>query len=116
MSIEPLYCDIVKNPLQREFDALISSMTLHHIEDLHAFFTSIYGAICEDGFIAIADLEKEDGSFHSDNTGVFHFGFEPEELVTIVLACGFKNVTCTNINSISKPQKDFGIFLLSATK
>ena len=27
---------------------------------------------------AIADLDSEDGSFHSDNTGVYHYGFKRE--------------------------------------
>lgn len=37
-SIEVLHQDILQNPLTQEFDALISSMTLHHIEDLELFF------------------------------------------------------------------------------
>lgn len=114
--IEPLLQDIIQTPLQKSFDALISSMTLHHIEDLELFFSTIYKNIKKDGFIAIADLEEEDGSFHSDNNGVFHFGFTQEQLVAIVQKCGFKNVTFENINTINKPQRDFGVFLLTASK
>ncbi len=116
LSIEAIEQDIVKKPLTLVFDAIVSSMTLHHVEDLEAFFTSIYKNLHEGAFIAIADLEKEDGSFHSDNTGVYHFGFKEEELCKIVQSCGFKNVVFENITTIEKPKKEFGIFLLSATK
>lgn len=116
LSIESYCQDIIKNPLNKTFDGLVSSMTLHHIEDLKAFFETIYKNINEDGFIAIADLEIEDGTFHSDNTGVFHFGFDENELCKVVLEVGFKDVEFININTINKPEKDFGIFLLTAKR
>jgi len=111
------YCqDIVKNPIDKIFDGLVSSMTLHHIENLKDFFTTIYKNIKSGGFIAIADLESEDGTFHSDNAGVFHFGFDGERLKEIVSSCGFLHVEIQNINTINKPHQDFGIFLLTAKK
>jgi len=114
LHIEPICQDIVKNPLKQTFDGIVSSMTLHHVEDLENFFTSIAKNLSQDGFIAIADLESEDGTFHSDNEGVFHFGFSEEELSALVQRCGFKDVAIENINTIEKPHKDFGVFLLTA--
>jgi len=116
LSIEPINRDIVKEPLSQTFDGLVSSMTLHHVADLKDFFNVIYKNIRSNGFIAIADLETEDGTFHSDNAGVFHFGFEREELCKVVESCGFKDVKFENINTINKPHRDFGVFLLTATK
>ena len=116
LHVEGIVQDIVKNPLDKTFDGLVSSMTLHHTQDLKLFFQTIYKNLKNGGFIAIADLEKEDGSFHSDNTGVFHFGFDIKELKDIVLSCGFKKVKIQNINTITKPHREFGIFLLTATK
>lgn len=111
------YCqDIIKTPIERTFDGLVSSMTLHHVEDLQAFFQTIYKNINKNGFIAIADLETEDGTFHSDNAGVFHFGFDEDNLCEIVKNAGFEDVRFENINTINKPKKNFGIFLLTATK
>ena len=114
--IEPCNQDIVQTPLEKEFHGVISSMTLHHVEDLELFFKRIYENLKNDGFIALADLEKEDGTFHSDNTGVFHFGFEEQELLQVVKNVGFKNISIENINTIEKPSRDFGVFLLTATK
>jgi len=116
LNIEAINQNIVQKPLTQIFDGLVSSMTLHHVEDLKDFFDVIYTNINDNGFIAIADLETEDGTFHSDNTGVFHFGFEASELCKVVEDCGFKDVKFENINTINKPHRDFGVFLLTATK
>ena len=114
--IEARNIDIIQNPIQEKFDGVISSMTLHHVEDLKLFFQTIYKNIHTNGFIAIADLETEDGTFHSDNTGVFHFGFNQNALYNIVRNAGFTDVKFENINTINKPHKDFGVFLLTAKK
>nr|WP_321268518.1 class I SAM-dependent methyltransferase [uncultured Sulfurimonas sp.] len=116
LSIDTFCQDIIKSPLEKKFNGLVSSMTLHHVEDLKAFFETIYKNIHENGFIAIADLESEDGTFHSDNTGVFHFGFNEDILCKIVLDAGFSEVSFKNINIINKPHKDFGVFLLTAKR
>jgi len=116
LNIRPYLGDIVKNPLDEKFDGIISSMTLHHIENLELFFQTIYKNLNENSFIAIADLESEDGTFHSNNDSVFHFGFDENELSSIVSKIGFKNITIENINTINKPHKDFGVLLLTAYK
>jgi 2-polyprenyl-3-methyl-5-hydroxy-6-metoxy-1,4-benzoquinol methylase len=116
LSIETYNQDIIKEPIDKEFDGLISSMTLHHIEDLDAFFATIYKNIKKGGFIAIADLEEEDGTFHSDNTGVFHFGFDEKKLVNAAKKAGFTDTAFRTINTINKPHRDFGVFLFTAKK
>jgi len=116
LSITPIHQDIIKEPLQQTVDGVVSSMTLHHIEDLEAFFMTIAMTLKENGFIAIADLESENGTFHSDNTGVHHFGFDAPKLQKLVSQSGFKKITIENINTINKPHGDFGVFLLIAQK
>jgi predicted TPR repeat methyltransferase len=116
LHVEPICQNIINQPLQDTYDGLVSSMTLHHIEKLDNFFEVIYKNIKDGGFIAIADLQKEDGTFHSDNSGVFHFGFDEKNLKSIVQNVGFKDVKIKHINTIKKPHGDFGIFLLSAFK
>lgn len=116
LSIDTYCQDIIKEPLEKTFDGLVSSMTLHHVEDLKAFFETIHKNIKDGGFIAIADLESENGTFHSDNIGVFHFGFNKEELCKVVLDAGFSEVDFQTINTINKPHKDFDIFLLIARR
>ena len=115
-SIEPMNIDIVQTPLAQEFDGIISSMTLHHVQDLKLFFDTLYKNVKANGFIAFADLETENGTFHSDNTGVFHFGFDDKELCQVISDAGFQNIKFENINTINKPHRDFGVFLLTAHK
>ncbi|SFV59490.1 methyltransferase, putative [hydrothermal vent metagenome] len=108
--------DLSVDTLERKFDGIISSMTIHHVKDQKALFSKLYDMLNEGGFIAIADLDSEDGSFHSDNTGVFHHGFDRKELENIAKEAGFKDVRFDLANTISKPHRDFTVFLMTAVK
>ncbi len=116
LRIEPIFADITKEPLTLSVDGIVSSMTLHHIKDLDSFFQTIRNNLKENGFIAIADLESEDGTFHSDNTGVHHFGFDPQTLAKTVKKAGFCDVKTQRVHTINKPHADFPVFLLTAKK
>ena len=116
LSIEPIHKDLTKESCELVVDGVVSSMTLHHIEDVHHLFKQFYKQLKPGGFIAFADLLKEDGTFHSDNTGVHHFGFEKEFLFDILKDIGYKDLDFQIIYTIQKPHKDFELFLLSATK
>ena len=108
--------DLSIETLDRKFDGIISSMTIHHLEDIIALFTKLYDMLEKGGFIAIADLDTEDGSFHSDNTGVHHHGFDREALQLIAEEVGFKDVKFDLASSIEKPHRTFTVFLLTAVK
>ena len=116
LQIKTFHQNILQKPIEQKFDGVISSMTLHHVQDTEQFFETIYANIKNDGFLAIADLESEDGSFHSDNKGVHHFGFDAQELYSIVSKVGFKDISFKHVNTIKKPHKDFKVFLLIAYK
>jgi len=98
-----------------QLDGITSSMTLHHIQDIEDIFKRMYLMLKEGGFIALADLEKEDGTFHSDNEGVFHFGFNESELTQIARKVGFRDISFLRVNTIKK-DRDFHVFLLIAKK
>ena len=98
------------------FDGIVSSMTMHHIEDQEDMFSKMYTLLSEDGFIALADLDSEDGTFHSDNEGVFHFGFDRDFLEKIAKKVGFKEIKFYTANSIEKPQSNYTVFLMTAKK
>jgi len=113
---EILEIDLSKQSMDRKFDGIISSMTIHHLEDTKALFSKFYEMLEKDGFIAIADLDSEDGSFHSDNTGVYHYGFDRKELEVIAKEVGFSKITFETASIIEKPQCDFSVFLMTAVK
>ena len=108
--------DLSSEILERKFDGIISSMTIHHLEDTPSLLSKLYDMLDEDGFIAIADLDSEDGSFHSDNVGVFHYGFDRHLLAQYAQEAGFKDVTFSLASTISKPHADFTVFLMTAVK
>jgi len=113
-----LELDLVKDNLLKDtmYDGIISSMTLHHIQDIKALFSKFYDALKNDGFMALADLDSEDGTFHSDNEGVFHFGFERGFLEKVAKEVGFKEIKFKTVNTIKKPHATFTVFLMSLYK
>ena len=113
---EIMAADISTDDLGRTFDGIISSMAIHHIEDTKALFSKLYALLNDNGFIAIADLDTEDGSFHSDNAGLFHYGFDRKMLETIAKEVGFKEITFDLASTINKPQATFTVFLMTAVK
>jgi 2-polyprenyl-3-methyl-5-hydroxy-6-metoxy-1,4-benzoquinol methylase len=114
--IQIVQMDLTKETLDRKFDLIISSMTIHHIEDTLALFKKFHSLLKENGTIAIADLDSEDGSFHTDDTGVFHCGFDRDEFAQMVKSAGFKNIKIQNASTITKSTNHYSVFLISADK
>jgi cyclopropane fatty-acyl-phospholipid synthase-like methyltransferase len=116
-STEMMELDLSRDvPSHLLFDGIVSSMTIHHIKNIEDMLNKMYHMLPDGGFIALADLDSEDGTFHSDNEGVFHFGFDREEIVSIAKRVGFEDVEIETANIIKKPHSDFGVFLLTAKR
>lgn len=112
--VEVLEMDLCTDNLDRQFDGIISSMTLHHVEDVPAMFEKFHTLLNPGGFIALADLETEDGSFHTEDTGVFHLGFSKQALLEFATQAGFKDVAVTLASTVQKPYGDYPVLLLTA--
>jgi ubiquinone/menaquinone biosynthesis C-methylase UbiE len=108
--------DLTKDTLDKKFDAIISSMTIHHIKDTLTLFKKFHSLLKEKGTIAIADLDTEDGSFHTEDTGVFHCGFDRDAFVQMVKDAGFKEIKIQDASIIAKPTANYSVFLVTAKK
>ncbi|MEJ2125495.1 MAG: class I SAM-dependent methyltransferase, partial [Alphaproteobacteria bacterium] len=108
--------DLEKADIDTQFDGVISSMTMHHIADIEAMFRKFHSMLKDGGFIAIADLDLEDGSFHTDDTGVKHFGFDRDEFAKSAASAGFAEVQISSASVIHRPNGDFPVFLLTAAR
>lgn len=108
--------DLEQESLQAEFDGVISSMTLHHIRDVPGLFAKLKELIVPGGFVALADLDKEDGSFHSEDTGVHHHGFDRDELAATVRKAGFSDVSFNTASVVSRGAREYPIFLMTAKR
>ena len=118
-NIKALKHDIDEEDLkENEFDLIITSMSLHHIKNANIFIKKAYEALKKDGFLCINDLDKEDGTFHKkhNNDGVFHFGFDKNELITIVKDVGFKITDYKIVHTEKREDREFPIFNLIAQK
>jgi tRNA (cmo5U34)-methyltransferase len=121
-NIQPVFLDL-EDPATSPptVDAIVSSMTLHHVRDIHRLARIFFSMLGPGGRIALADLSTEAGDFHPDNTGVYHFGFAAEWLRATFAAAGFADARTTIAHTIRKQvtsgeTKDFPILLLTAVK
>jgi len=121
----PCEIDILQTGMEPDFnglnvDGIISSMTLHHIENTSKLFKKFFDAIKPGGFLAIGDLVTEDGSFHTDNSGVFHFGFEEQKMVELMKISGFSEITFSIVHEMEKVFDEgirkYPIFLLTGIR
>jgi tRNA (cmo5U34)-methyltransferase len=99
-----------------KFDLIMTQMVLHHVSDIDSIFRKFHKMLKPGGFIAIADLYPEDGSFHGEGfTG--HKGFETKALSGRLIKAGFSIIAeekCFVINrKISEAETEqFDVFLL----
>jgi ubiquinone/menaquinone biosynthesis C-methylase UbiE len=118
----PVRLDLTCDPLPAErYDLTYSLMVLHHIHDFHDVLGRFYDLLIPNGYLLVADLDKEDGSFHTDGTTDVHLGFDRHELQKIVENIGFGNIRFSTAYEIKKQQignaeKIFPVFLMVAQK
>ena len=97
--ILPIWFDLEHKDYDHHFDIIYNQMVLHHVSDYEAIIYTFYSMLNPEGYLAIADLYTEDGSFHGTDVQV-HFGFDPEKLTEIFWNIGFKNIeyqTCFEV-------------------
>ncbi len=120
-NMRPTRLDLaVDAPPPGRFDLTYSLLTLHHIDDPKAILKKFHALLEPAGILCIADLDKEDGTFHTDGTTDVHKGFERAELQTWVEDAGFADVKFSTAFEIKKKidgaEKVFPVFLLTARK
>lgn len=103
------------------FDLVVSSMTLHHVADTEALIRHWHGLLRPDGRLCFADLDTEDGSFHSDNTGVHHKGFDRKKLRELLGKTGFREVSDMTATSVvregeGRVKREYPVFLIIGKK
>jgi len=115
--VETICQDILHTPLNIQFDLIMSAMAMHHVEDTNKLIQSFSDHLSSGAQIALADLDKEDGSFHPDDVqGVFHSGFDRYDLKCLLKKHGFKNIHFYTAHTVIKEEKKYPIFLVTATK
>lgn len=115
-ALDIVEADLEVTDLDQRFDGIVSSMTMHHIRDIDAMFGKFHALLRDGGFVAIADLDREDGSFHSEDTGVYHFGFDRDAFAQCAARAGFREVRVATASVVAKASRDYPVFLLTAVR
>ena len=120
-NMHPVKLDLASDPLPTEqYDLTYSLMTLHHIHDANEMLVKFRDLLVPNGYLLVADLDKEDGSFHTDGSTDVHLGFDRDELQKRVEKIGFGNVRFSTAYEIRKKigneEKIFPVFLMTAQK
>lgn len=118
-NLKPLLFNLEKEEWEGEkFNLLITQMVLHHVADLDNILHKFREMTVPGGYLAIADLYPEDGSFHGEGfTG--HKGFDTNLLADILRKHRFGNIfsrKCFTINKKISENiiREFDLFLLVA--
>lgn len=119
-NMKALFIDLEKDNFAGEFDIIYSQMALHHVCNFDPLLGKFHSLLSKGGYLAIADLYKEDGSFHGEGF-VGHNGFDVEILSSMLKKHGFSEIThrqCYILNKSVAPGelRDFPIFLMTASK
>jgi SAM-dependent methyltransferase len=107
--------------LEGTYDLIVSSMTLHHIREVGPLLGQLSRLLRPAGHLCIADLDPDDGQFHTNNEGVFHFGFSQAELREAFIAAGLTDVQYRTAAKVTKPvasggERVFTVFLMTGLK
>lgn len=109
-----------QKPGKDKYGLIYSLLTMHHIADVKKMFDTFHSMLEPGGYLFIADLDKEDGSFHGkDFNG--HNGFNRLEMKNWCISAGFTNVEFKTITSITRELPDgsrkvFPLFLMRCRK
>ncbi len=112
--------DLMADPLpEQRFDLIYTSMTLHHVPDTARILALFHDLLKPGGYLCIADLDAEDGSFHGIEYEVHH-GFERDTLTELTQAAGLEAVRFRTVFEIIKEQEQgpraYPVFLMTAQR
>jgi ubiquinone/menaquinone biosynthesis C-methylase UbiE len=99
-------------------DLIYTLMVLHHVNDVETIIRKFSGMLNPGGYLAIADLYPEDGSFHGESFNG-HKGFDTAKLAALLEKYGFRVISQRKVYVIDKiisdnSRKQFEVFLMIA--
>jgi cyclopropane fatty-acyl-phospholipid synthase-like methyltransferase len=116
--LRAIQLDLTTDRLDGRYDVAWSSMALHHVQDLDGLLRSVAALLVDGGRLCIADLDEDpDGAFHADKVDFDgHHGFDRQRLTEQLTSAGFADVSFVDATTILKDDREFGVFLCTATK
>lgn len=112
--------DLCVDPLPADrYNLIYTLMTLHHIPDIGRLLNDFHALLKSPGYLCIADLDMEDGSYHG---GDFHghTGFDRHDLQEKLEMAGFGRISFSTVFEMTRETKSgwksFPLFLAVAEK
>ncbi len=118
--LHPLALDLVTDsPPVGRYDLIYTLMTLHHVADTERLLRAFHDLLQSGGRLCIADLDREDGSFHGPGfTG--HNGFHRAALRVQLMRAGFGEVDFSTCYVMKKATaqgvREYPLFLAVAAR
>ena len=103
-----------------KFDLIYNLMVLHHVDNVENIIRKFHDLLNPGGYLVIADLCSEDGSFHGAGFSG-HRGFDPGTLSALLEKQGFAGISHQKVYVIKKitpesARKQFVVFLMTARR
>ena len=119
-NMKPLFFDLEHQDYSGSFDIIYNQMVMPHVNDVDLILSKFYSLLNPGGYLVIADLYAEDGTFHGEGFHG-HLGFDVDNLADKLKAIGYVNIKHQQCYSIDKTDEEgnvseFPIFLLVASK
>jgi len=119
-NMKPLFFDLEHQDYPESFDIIYNQMVMHHVSDIDAMLLKFYNLLNPGGYLAIADLYAEDGSFHGEKFKG-HRGFDANELENQLKVIGFQDIKFQQSYAITKTDDDgtvkvYPIFMLTGQR
>jgi tRNA (cmo5U34)-methyltransferase len=121
-NVQTRHWDLQAQPFpETGFNLIVSSMTLHHLRDVPLVLNRLVALLKPGGWLAVADLDTEDGSFHGNAADVFHLGFARRQVAEWFADVGLTGVSVKDAHSMVKPSstgqvRAYGVFLAVGQK
>jgi ubiquinone/menaquinone biosynthesis C-methylase UbiE len=98
------------------YQLVASAMTLHHVANIDGILRVFFDLLQPGGWLAIADLDEEDGSFHAHRDGVHHPGFDRPHLAQRLANAGFSSLEFSTAAHSVKNGRTYPVFLAIARR
>lgn len=104
-------------PPAAPFDLAVSLLVLHHLADTRAALIAVRDLLRPDGWMALADLDAEDGSFHGEGAeGIHHHGFDRHAIEQLARDVGFSEVAINKATELARDGRIYPVFLLTGRR
>jgi ubiquinone/menaquinone biosynthesis C-methylase UbiE len=112
--------DLQRDPVpELRYHLITANMVMHHVDQIEPLLMAFYQMLLPGGYLAIADLDTEPGTFHGPEvaSSVFHHGFDRHVFMDRLHQIGFVDVKDVTAHVIHKPIangeiREFPIFLI----